>query len=134
MAILASLILTPFTTAFADSERGAKLFDLCTQCHGDQGDGRELFLAPAIAGMGQWYVESQLKMFQKWLDPLLKETNKNSQQLKGMRESLDGVVRSYKKALYQMQTSKVEEAVEEDEDPDPKRKEHVRRKKPDGSE
>jgi cytochrome c553 len=52
--------------ASADSEadaRGELLFDLCQQCHGSEGGGTQLFLAPAIAGLDQWYLESQLTKF-----------------------------------------------------------------------
>jgi cytochrome c oxidase subunit 2 len=50
-------------TAAADTERGAQLFTNCTQCHGAQGQGDHLALAPAIAGLDSWYVESQLNLF-----------------------------------------------------------------------
>ncbi len=50
-------------TASADDDRGRVLFDLCKQCHGPDGGGMELSLAPSIAGLDAWYVESQLKMF-----------------------------------------------------------------------
>ena len=33
-----------------ENERGRVLFGLCVQCHGAQGDGDALALAPAIAG------------------------------------------------------------------------------------
>lgn len=49
--------------ASADDERGRELYALCSQCHGVNGAGMTLSLAPAIAGMDQWYVEAQLKMF-----------------------------------------------------------------------
>jgi cytochrome c oxidase subunit 2 len=50
--------------AFAeDLERGHELFALCAQCHGSDGAGNELFLAPAIAGLNQWYLEAQLGYF-----------------------------------------------------------------------
>jgi cytochrome c oxidase subunit 2 len=47
----------------ADDARGRELFQLCAQCHGPDGGGNQLFLAPAIAGLGQWYVVSQLQYF-----------------------------------------------------------------------
>ncbi len=51
-------------TALADdNERGEALYALCSQCHGPTGEGMEMALAPAIAGLDQWYVESQLKVF-----------------------------------------------------------------------
>jgi cytochrome c553 len=46
-----------------ENRRGRQLFDLCAQCHGSAGQGTELFLAPAIAGLDDWYVISQLKVF-----------------------------------------------------------------------
>ncbi|MDJ0788906.1 MAG: c-type cytochrome [Myxococcota bacterium] len=51
--------------AFAegDLERGEKLYGLCSQCHGVEGEGVPLSLAPSIAGLPAWYVESQLKKF-----------------------------------------------------------------------
>ena len=46
-----------------DNERGRVLFGLCVQCHGEQGGGDALALAPAIAGLGEWYVKGQLEKF-----------------------------------------------------------------------
>ena len=47
-----------------DDGRSADLFELCMQCHGEAGEGSELALAPAIAGLGDWYVAAQLRKFQ----------------------------------------------------------------------
>jgi len=65
VAILSSgvLSLALTTPAFADDDRGEVLYDLCKTCHGPDGGGMELSLAPAIAGLDAWYVESQLKAF-----------------------------------------------------------------------
>ena len=67
VTILAScaLALTLAFTASADTqhERGRKLYNLCAQCHGEQGLGDQLFLAPAISGLDQWYVLRQLEKF-----------------------------------------------------------------------
>jgi len=49
--------------ASADDARGRALYDLCQQCHGPDGAGMEFALAPAIAGLDQWYIEAQLKHF-----------------------------------------------------------------------
>jgi len=49
----------------ADLERGEALFDLCAQCHGDDASGNEAYLAPAIAGLSEWYVAAELRLFQK---------------------------------------------------------------------
>jgi cytochrome c553 len=49
--------------AEAPSDRGKKLFNLCSQCHGDAGEGNPKLAAPAIAGLEEWYVSAQLKKF-----------------------------------------------------------------------
>jgi len=60
------LVCTGFTAAnAADLERGEALFDLCAQCHGADASGNEMYLAPAIAGFGEWYIAAQLRLFQK---------------------------------------------------------------------
>ena len=51
------------TASAQDLDRGKQLFGLCTQCHGSDGGGMPLSLAPAIAGMPDWYVLSQLNAF-----------------------------------------------------------------------
>jgi cytochrome c553 len=43
--------------------RGEEIFDLCAQCHGPDGGGQRLALAPAIAGLPQWYSVPQLNNF-----------------------------------------------------------------------
>ena len=48
-----------------DAERGRELFQLCASCHGGQGEGNALFLAPAIGGMPLWYLEGQLVKFRE---------------------------------------------------------------------
>jgi cytochrome c oxidase subunit 2 len=48
-----------------DLARGEALFDLCSQCHGTAGQGNPVFHAPSIAGLDQWYVESQLRKFRE---------------------------------------------------------------------
>lgn len=46
-----------------DLARGEQLYALCTQCHGVAGGGNSEALAPAIANLPQWYLETQLKKF-----------------------------------------------------------------------
>ena len=55
----------------ADVVNGEALFKTCSPCHGSAGEGLsvpdrdgEIHLAPAIAGLPQWYVEAQLVKFQ----------------------------------------------------------------------
>ncbi|NNL84260.1 MAG: c-type cytochrome, partial [Myxococcales bacterium] len=49
--------------AAAADARGEQLYQLCQQCHGDNGEGMALFLAPSIAGQDAWYLEGQLRRF-----------------------------------------------------------------------
>lgn len=63
VAVLASA--GPSTAA--DLEHGEELYDLCAQCHGTAGGGNQEFMAPPIAGMGEWYVKEQLERFRAGL-------------------------------------------------------------------
>ena len=47
-----------------EMSRGAELFETCAPCHGAAGVGNPDIQAPAIAGLPQWYIESQLQAFQ----------------------------------------------------------------------
>lgn len=58
-----ALGITAGTAAAQDVRRGAEVYDLCTQCHGPEGAGIPIALAPAIAAMPEWYVVSQLHAF-----------------------------------------------------------------------
>lgn len=51
------------SVAEPDLARGEVLFGLCGQCHGTDGEGSELLLAPAIAGLEPWYVEVEIGKF-----------------------------------------------------------------------
>lgn len=63
-AVLAATVLLGSAVAVADDQsRGHELYQLCTQCHGSEGQGNQLFLAPAIAGLQEWYVKAQLENF-----------------------------------------------------------------------
>ena len=62
LAALAVAMLAASASA-QDLDRGAQLYDLCAQCHGAAGAGNPAFLAPSIAGLPQWYVQSQLQKF-----------------------------------------------------------------------
>jgi cytochrome c oxidase subunit 2 len=69
--VFTALVMTLTLAAEASAElgdapdlaKGAEVFQLCAQCHGSDGAGNKLFLAPAIAGIDQWYVEMQLGEF-----------------------------------------------------------------------
>lgn len=62
VALAAALV---FAAAPVAAERGGEdSFALCAQCHGSVGQGNELFGAPSIAGMDEWYLAKQLHKFQ----------------------------------------------------------------------
>jgi cytochrome c553 len=51
------------TARAQDLSRGKELFAMCAHCHGSQGAGDPIALAPSIAGLDSWYVETQLGKF-----------------------------------------------------------------------
>jgi cytochrome c553 len=55
--------LLPGPARAADEARGAQLYQFCGQCHGAAGAGNQTYLAPAIAGLPEWYVLAQLQNF-----------------------------------------------------------------------
>ncbi len=61
LVALLSLLSAPARAA--DEARGAALFPFCGQCHGAAGAGNQRYLAPAIAGLPEWYVLAQLQNF-----------------------------------------------------------------------
>lgn len=66
-ALVMGLSATSALAEGADLARGEVLFDLCSQCHGEQAEGVELFVAPSIAGLDLWYLEMQLSEFRTGL-------------------------------------------------------------------
>ena len=61
--ILVAIVLMAAVPALAeegDLERGERVYGLCTQCHGANGEGKSEALAPAIAGLPGWYVDCLL--------------------------------------------------------------------------
>lgn len=78
-SLLLVLAAAASTASAEEAARGALLFGNCTQCHGEQGAGDQLALAPAIAGLDAWYVEGQLAHFRKG------SRGDNPQDLPGLR-------------------------------------------------
>jgi len=58
---LAMQVVVP--DAFADQARAKSIYKICAPCHGNQGEGKAELEAPAIAGLPEWYLNSQLKNF-----------------------------------------------------------------------
>jgi cytochrome c oxidase subunit 2 len=65
MAAMAMLAVggTARAEASVDMANGKQLFELCQSCHGREGHGNRVYLAPAIAGFDRWYLEMQLQEF-----------------------------------------------------------------------
>jgi cytochrome c553 len=64
LSALLALGLAPFAaSAEGDGDKGAQLYQLCAQCHGPEGGGDPVALAPAIAAMPEWFVKAQLEKF-----------------------------------------------------------------------
>ena len=61
LALAAACDLAPAPVGMV---RGAELYETCQPCHGSAGEGKPEIEAPAIAGLPQWYIESQLQSFQ----------------------------------------------------------------------
>jgi cytochrome c oxidase subunit 2 len=53
----------PEQTIDGDLLHGAKLYNVCAYCHGDEGMGNQALNAPRIAGMSDWYLARQLANF-----------------------------------------------------------------------
>lgn len=53
----------PEATVEGDPERGKSLYGSCIACHGANGEGNETLFSPALAGLNDWYVVSQLSKF-----------------------------------------------------------------------
>lgn len=59
-----SLLLLGLAAAASAADEGATLFqNVCAQCHGPQGEGKEDVKSPSIANLPVWYVTTQLKNF-----------------------------------------------------------------------
>ncbi|MBW2243828.1 MAG: cytochrome c [Deltaproteobacteria bacterium] len=64
VASITTLLVAAFALPVAAADgRGEQLFELCAQCHGSAAEGNQMTLAPAIAGLDEWYVEAQLNYF-----------------------------------------------------------------------
>ena len=64
LLLLATALVSTAPAAAQDLARGEQLYALCAQCHGAAGNGNADALAPAIAGLPEWFVTAQVKKFQ----------------------------------------------------------------------
>lgn len=58
-----AICLFGLTSSASAEPSGKNLYGKCVQCHGAEGHGNQMFLAPAIAGLPAWYVETQVTNF-----------------------------------------------------------------------
>lgn len=63
VAALIAAFTAIFTAGCGEANRGVALYGGCVSCHGAAGNGNAEVGAPAIAGLPQWYIETQLKNF-----------------------------------------------------------------------
>jgi len=58
------ICIIPYLVSFAVAGEGDVLFqNVCAQCHGPKGEGKEDVRAPSIANLPQWYVTTQVTNF-----------------------------------------------------------------------
>lgn len=60
---LSAILISGCWGPSADSGQHAELYGNCISCHMESGGGKHEILAPAIAGLPQWYVEESLKKY-----------------------------------------------------------------------
>lgn len=68
--------------------QGQRLFETCTACHGEHGEGNQEFGGPAIAGMPAWYLRRQIDKFReghRGVDP----QDRNGLRMRGMARTLN---------------------------------------------
>lgn len=63
LACTTSITLLGTSLSAQDIDKGKKLYQSCTACHGSEGQGNQLLRAPAIAGLDAAYLETQLHNF-----------------------------------------------------------------------
>ncbi len=61
----AALYMGACTGATEGPARGEALYNNCKTCHAADGHGNPAIKAPAIAGLPAWYIENQVKGYQK---------------------------------------------------------------------
>ena len=63
LAVVLAAVGCDYEVTNAPTASGDEIFELCSQCHGEVGQGNPKFHAPSIAGLPQWYLEAQLNKF-----------------------------------------------------------------------
>jgi cytochrome c oxidase subunit 2 len=53
----------PAVTVAGDADRGKTLYQSCVACHGAEGQGNPALQGPALTGLNDWYVVTQLQNY-----------------------------------------------------------------------
>jgi len=53
----------PLSTIDGDAEKGRTYYSTCAACHGVRGEGNIALGSPALTGLDDWYVDTQLRNF-----------------------------------------------------------------------
>ena len=77
----------PARTVRGRTARGETLYELCAACHGRAGEGSAAIAAPKLAGLDDWYIVDQLRLFQNGLRGAHSEDS-YGQQMRPVTDSL----------------------------------------------
>lgn len=72
----------------ATLERGKEAFEICSACHGEQGEGNEDLEAPKLSGQYDWYLITQLKNFRAEIRGV-HDDDENGQLMQPMAEDME---------------------------------------------
>lgn len=61
--VLSACVLGACSEPLEPIAHGAELYVTCQPCHGKEGAGTPVVLAPAIGGLPEWYIEAQVMKF-----------------------------------------------------------------------
>ncbi|HLF11573.1 MAG TPA: c-type cytochrome [Gammaproteobacteria bacterium] len=77
----------PVRTVRGRASRGKELYAVCAACHGRQAEGSVEISAPRLAGIDDWYIVNQLRLFQRGLRGAHSE-DRHGQQMKPITDTL----------------------------------------------
>ncbi len=63
VVFVVGLAVTSTSMGAGDRDKGKALFQICADCHGQNGEGNPNISAPINAGQDEWYIVRQLKNF-----------------------------------------------------------------------
>lgn len=65
LAVILSVLLSTYSSSLLaqDAEAGRVLYNICSACHGPNGEGLQALNGPKLAGQQAWYTIRQLQNF-----------------------------------------------------------------------